>query len=299
MSDVSFQVKQDALAVIQNTVIEANFDECKAALEEMMQPYKTLVVTEDGIAAAKSDRARIRKVASGIDDMRKTVKAAYSAPLKEFEEKCRKLTAICDEGAENLDRQVKEYEEREKAEKIARIRAAYDEWKDRPEYEFLPWDALYNSRWGNNGVSEESAITVIKEAFRAVGDDLATIRSMDQEDVPYLLEYYKGNQSIREVIRKANELKARREAEIQRRAAAELSAKKREEEERHREEQRQEQRQEADVAVMNVRPVGEVYEVPNPKDRILSITFRATGTREQFEQLRVFMQSLGMGLHRV
>jgi CRISPR/Cas system-associated endoribonuclease Cas2 len=84
LSEVSFEVKQDVLAKIQNSVIEANFDECKAALTEMIQPYASLIVTEDGLAAAKADRAKIRKVEAHIGDMRIDIKKAYMKPYDEF-----------------------------------------------------------------------------------------------------------------------------------------------------------------------------------------------------------------------
>lgn len=302
MNEVSFIVKPDSLSVIQNTVIEANFEECKAALNEMMQPYKTMVVTGDAVAAAKNDRARIRKVSSGIDDMRKAVKKAYTEPLKAFEEKCRQLTAICDEGAANLDRQVKDYEKREADAKIARIREVYDGYADAEEFAFLPWDAVYNARWANKGVSEDDAKQEIHDAFRTVREDLETIRGLDEQDVPYLLDYYRGNQSIREVLRKANELKARREAEIQRKAAAELARIHAEERRAEQIEQAQRRNDEDSAKSAVVLVPSEGAEEDGAKDshadNRVSVVFRVIGTREQLNQLKVFMQSMGIGPYR-
>lgn len=302
MPDVSLEVKQEALAIVQNTTIEANFDEVKAALTEMMLPYQSMVVSEDGISAAKSDRARIRKVASGIDDLRKTVKRAYSEPLKAFEDKCKELVAICDSGAANLDRQVKEYEQREADAKISRLHDFYENSGTAEEREYCPWESIVNARWANKGVSEESAQSEILAKLNATGQDLATIRTLDERDVPYLLDYYKGNQDVREVIRKSTELKARREAEEQRRAQQER-AKREADERRTAEIERLQEQNTADAEESTVSygpsAVEEPAEEVHQGNERLSIVFRATGTREQFQQLKVFMQSLGMGLYRV
>lgn len=216
MQEVNFEVKQESLAIIQNTTIDANFDECKAALSQMMQPYQTLIVSEDGIADAKNDRARIRKVAGRIDDMRKAVKKAYNEPLSAFEGKCKELVSICDSGSANLDRQIKAFEERQKQEKLARLQQFYDGYNAPEEKQFCPWETVVNPKWGNKGFTEDDAKAEIVTALAKTREDIELIRRMDAQDVPYLLDYYKGNLDVREVMRKATEIKARREAEEQR-----------------------------------------------------------------------------------
>ena len=111
MSEFSFEVRQDALDLVRSADIQANFDECKAALNEMMGPYKSLVIMEADLPQAKADRARIRRVAARIDEARKEVKRVYSEPLKQFEDKCKELTAICAEADSNIDTQVKAFEQ--------------------------------------------------------------------------------------------------------------------------------------------------------------------------------------------
>lgn len=219
MADVAFEVKQDALAVIQNTVIEANFDECKAALTEMMKPYQSMIVTEDGIAAAKNDRARIRKVASGIDDMRKNVKKLYSEPLAAFEGRCKELISICTDGADNLDKQIKDYEQHEAEAKIDAIRAVYDEG-DAEVREFCPWESVCSEKWKNKGYSFDAAKDEILTAFKATREDVATIRAMDAQDVPALLLEYKRTRNLAAVVRMSASLKQARE-ELEKRKAEE------------------------------------------------------------------------------
>lgn len=304
MREVSFEVKQDALAVIKNTVIEANFDECKAALTEMMEPYKTLVVTEDGVANAKSDRARIRKVASGIDEMRKTVKRAYTEPLKAFEDRCKELIAVCDEGSNNLDEQVKAFEKREADAKIARLRQYYDECDagalvGEVEHDFCPWEAVFNPKWANKGFPEDDAKGEIINALLKTREDIETIRTLDERDVPYLLDFYKNNRDIGAVIRKANELKQRREAEELRRAAAKQAEEQRRAMERQAAEQRRETEMRRAEMAEQLRATKERQEIDEAKviaadEAMQTVDFRVTVTKKQLDALGHFMRTNGI-----
>ena len=66
---MDFLVKTDLGAFPQS--IDFNFEEIKSELEEKLIKYKNLVVTEDGIKAAKADKAKLNKLAAAIEDKRK------------------------------------------------------------------------------------------------------------------------------------------------------------------------------------------------------------------------------------
>ncbi len=283
MADVAFEVKQDALAVIQNTVIEANFDECKAALTEMMKPYQSMIVTEDGIAAAKNDRARIRKVAGGIDEMRRTVKRAYSEPLKAFEDKCRELIAICDDGASNLDRQVKAFEDAEAGAKIERIRAHYDASPFAEEKEYIPWSALFNPKWGNKGYSEDGAKEEIDAALDRARADIAVIRTMDAQDVPYLLDIYKQTRDLGKVVVKQNQLKEAREREEKRKA--ELEQKRLAQIEEGQEQNRKDAERSETVYVPSAQ---------SEQEEAQEVVFKVWATERQLMSLKGFLRANGI-----
>ena len=287
MGDISFEVKNDALAVIQNLSIEANFDEVKTALTEMMEPYKKLVVTEDGISAAKSDRARIRKVATGIEDMRKNVKKLYSEPLAVFEGRCKELVSICADGANNLDGQIKAFEEAEAQTKIDTIRSVYDEG-DAEVREYCTWERVYNDKWKNKGFSFDDAKDAILAEFHKTREDLATIRTLDENDVPALLTEYKRTRDIGAVIRMSNTLKQQREAEAKRRA---------EDAERRKIAQIEEaQRKNAEAAEQSTvvyHPSEETTDEP-----VRTVIFKVVATDRQLQSLKGFLRANGIEYSR-
>lgn len=286
MAEISFEVKQDSLAVIQNTAIEANFDEVKAALTEMIEPYKNMIVTEDGIAYAKADRAKIRKVAARVDDVRKAVKKAYTAPLSDFEAKCKELVAVCDEGSGNLDNQIKAFEQAEADAKIAEIKEYYFSVGNDDMREFCPWERIYADKWRNKGVSADMAKGAIDGAFEIVSHDLAAIREMGGDDTTYLLDVYKQTHDLSSVIFKASELKTAREREEQRRLAAQQAA----QDLTHARQAAQEKREQA---------VQERLEETTPKIELVTVDFRVTCTRTALNQLGEYMRHNGIKYGRV
>ena len=79
---MDFLVKTDLGAFPQS--IDFNFEEIKSELEEKLIKYKNLVVTEDGIKAAKADKAKLNKLAAAIEDKRKEIKPCYFHTVSSF-----------------------------------------------------------------------------------------------------------------------------------------------------------------------------------------------------------------------
>lgn len=168
--ELNFEVDNKALAIVKNTVINANFDEVKSVLTEMTEPYKNLVVTADMIPVAKSDRAKIRRVASTIDEYRKTVKRVYTQQFSAFETKCKELTAICAEASGNLDTQIKEYEEAAKKKKIDELEFFFQELP-KEHGDFISFRDIYDERWKNATFAIEDAKDIIRA--RVAENDVA------------------------------------------------------------------------------------------------------------------------------
>lgn len=195
MPELSFVVDQTALETVKNTVISANFDEMKAALTEFVKPYESVIVTEDAISTAKSDRAKLRSIANHIDSYRKSVKNIYSEPLKQFEAKCKELTGIIDNGVANLDGQVKEYEQKRKEEKIFLLRDYFDNSvKNMKHPAYAEWDRVFNPKWENVTYKVEDAHKDIDIFCLNVDRDVDQIISLSSEfQLPLLEEYRKSH----------------------------------------------------------------------------------------------------------
>lgn len=216
--NVSFEIKNDALATIQSLNIEANFDEMSAALTEMLRPYKSMVVTD--MTAAKNARAYCNKVKKSIDDSRKMVKKLYNEPYLLFEQKCKALTAICDDAAGAIDAQIKSIEQEERDARISSLRTYFDSsCKDVADY--ITWERIYNPKWENKSYGVSTAQDDIDHAIDTTRQNIEAVKAMHSPFETTLLLVLQETGDIVKVIQKkaaCEALEAQRAAKEQYRA---------------------------------------------------------------------------------
>ena len=78
-------------------VITANFDEVKESLNQSLEKYKGIIVTEETLQDCKKTQQDLSKVKNGIETFRKSVKKDMEVPIKEFEAKCKELVGLIGE----------------------------------------------------------------------------------------------------------------------------------------------------------------------------------------------------------
>lgn len=102
-------------------VIEMNFDEVKNALEETLKKYENIVVTEETLSGCKATQKELAGVRAKIDTYRKDKKKELSAPITEFEEKCKTLIALIEKAEQPIKDGIKVFDDvkREEKRKVA------------------------------------------------------------------------------------------------------------------------------------------------------------------------------------
>lgn len=104
----------DLLVTATPLVINWNRDAVSALLDSVLNQYKGLVVREEDVPAIKSEMAVLNKLAERLDTSRKDIKRQISAPVTEFEDDVKVMTARVLEVRAGLDAQVKEFERRDR-----------------------------------------------------------------------------------------------------------------------------------------------------------------------------------------
>lgn len=307
MPDLEFRLTTD-ISPVREMHLDGNFAEVKAQLRELMAPYEKMVLTEEDIPNGKNLLARIRKVKSTIDDYRKSIKKDFTAPLSEFEEKCKDLTATCLESETNLSEQINKFAEQRRTEKLAALRAYFDSSVGEMR-SFLRFEQIENPRWGNVTFSIDAAEAEIKQAIDMCADGVSAIRGLGSEFEAALLTAYSKSHNLAAVMKMNGELaetkmreEARKEAEELRRREAEAARKEAEERERA--------RQEAERAAAKERaakfklddepaPTPPTEEAAAPQEAMYSITFRVEATRNQLMELKAACDRIGIQIKRV
>lgn len=98
-------------------VINANFEEVKESLNQNLEKYKGIVVTEETLQDCKKTQQDLNKVEKGIEDFRKSVKKDMEVPIKEFEAKCKELTALIAEVKKPIKEGITVFDTKRKEEK--------------------------------------------------------------------------------------------------------------------------------------------------------------------------------------
>ena len=286
-----FRMVTDIAAVAPKELL-FNYDELKAFLSENLEQYRTMVVTEEGISDARADRAKLNKLADSINSYRINVKNQLMAQYdSDFKPKCDELVSMTKEAAENISSQIKAFEQKEKAAKVAELQGFYLSVATEETMVYCPWDKIFNPKWENKGYNTEDAKEEIKAAVFYTESDLKSIRDIGGDDTPYLLDVYKQTRDLNAVVRKSMEIKAAREREEQR---------KREEEERRRSAEAQKAAREAEVVEKSADAAHEpVVQKPAPKDDVVTVDFRVTCRRSQLQMLGLYMKQNGIRYGRI
>lgn len=218
---VEFRITSD-LQEIRKQAITTNYADVKAWVDGVAEQYRSIVVTEDGVQAAKQDRANLRKLQANIDQVRKECRAAALAVSAKTEANCKELVATLETAVQNLDTQAKAFETRRKEEKKNRLSAYFDQAVcDMAEW--LTFDDCFNPKWLNATYAESAAWMDIDAAIDRCRADLNAIRALHSEFETTLLDEYTRTRNISAVLVK-NETLCRMKAVEEERKRKETEA---------------------------------------------------------------------------
>ncbi len=289
---MEFEIITDLTPVTQ-TKIETNFEAIKAVLEERLAPYATMVVSPDAISAAKKDRSDIRKVADGIDSLRKAVKKQWLKPYEEFEAKCKELTGIATSAASNIDRQIKAMESEVKEQKRQELETFFTA-NSADISDYISFDEVFNLRMLNSTYAQKDAEENILWQLEQARNDLTAIRGLESPYETAMLSEYAKSHNLGKALAEGKRLEAIQKAEEERKAreATDTFA----EEEIPREEATETQMPVQQSPVQFIRPA----DAPEPqKPNLYTLRFEVTGTVEAFNALKRCMVTNNMKFKKI
>ena len=184
------------------SAIEFNFEELKKELTEKADLYATVVYDEEHIKQAKDDRASLNKLKKALNDERLRREKEYMQPFNEFKAKIDEIIKIIDKPVMMIDRQVKEAEEKRKADKRLEIGQLWNT-TEHPEWLTLP--RIFNEKWLNVTFSMKAIAEEINERLAVIVSDMATLESLTEFNIE-AMEDYKRNLDIGHAIAEGQRL---------------------------------------------------------------------------------------------
>lgn len=263
----------------------ANFEPLKAWALEQVSAYKGLIVEEDGIASAKTDCAKLRKIAKSASDYRISIKKEHEAKISKTMEQLKEITDIFNGAAAEIDAQVKEFDEKRKEEKRSAIGKIYtDNIQDMEQ--FLPLQKIWNEKWMNKGYGLDAITKEIKAQVESVQDGIKTIQLLGTKYESQMISAFLECYNMNDALKKKAELE-QIDAEMERR---------RTEMERRRKAQEEEQQNEEQVREQEEPQKQEEVHKEEPRYRL---SFEVFGNHEQLTALVDYLRASGMEYKRI
>lgn len=262
--------------------VKWNYLEVKQWVEDGLQSYKGRVYTNDTITEAKKDRANLNKLAQAIDAKRKEMKALYLAPYEQFEKEAKELVGMIKTVSDEIDAQVKAYDEFRKEEKLAFIKDNIYTPIIGNLAELVPYVKLHNPKWLN---VTTSAAAIGDEMANAIEKIESGLKAIDQLNLDAdIAERVKGvflhNFDLAAAIAEKDRIEAERER-LARYTAA----------------------QQAQVAEATPKAISAPAEEETPaqpeqrpvaEEKVYTVTFRIHVTKAQLDGLGAYMKTNGI-----
>lgn len=290
-----FEIRTD-IAKIRDLRIEANFEDLTAAVREIAAPYQNLVVLPETVKNAASDRARLRKLRTRLDEQRKEVKTACMAPVKAYEEALAPAFAEIDKAVDNIDTQVKNFENMEREEKLAELEAFFNEKLSEAAEGYVSWAKIreMHPKWVNKGYELTQAKNDIMVDMGHVESGLAALRGYPEQHRAILLDEFKRRYDLGDVVARYARIMEIEAYERQRneRRKAEEAAKAQQAEEKP-------QSRETTPQAAEKPAQGQEMAESAIQEPVYKADFRVYGTREQLMELKRYMKANGIRVEPV
>ena len=205
-----------------------NFEELNRQLDIQLAKYDGLTFTESEMAQAKKVRANLNKVAKVINDRKIEVKKQFCEPYDRFADQAKVLVGKIQTVSGKIDQQVKDFEQKQKAEKKEQIRS-YWEQIGIPQIDL---GQIWDEKWLNASIRLDQVTKEIDRIKDGIQNDLAAIAQMSPpEKVDWCLTSYLRTLDIGQTLsayeeyqrqmKRVEEIRAQQEAERAAREAKE------------------------------------------------------------------------------
>lgn len=266
--------------------VQWNYEEVKQYVVDGLSRYKGVVYDDTQIAIAKTDRANLNKLAAAIDAKRKEMKALYLQPYTEFEAQAKELVEMVKMQVDEIDAQVKAFDNFRKEEKLAHIKSDVYAPIIGDLAELIPYEKLHNPKWLNVTTSMAS---IGEEIARICDKIISGLKAIDQLSLaPDIAERVKSvflrDFDLAAAIAEKERIEAEREKLERYQAAQQATA--------------NEFNPSTVAPVAEERPTAPT-EQPAADEKTYTVTFRIHVTKAKLDALGAFMKANNIKPERV
>lgn len=160
--------------------IDWNKREFMELVASVMSQYEDIIFTESEMKEAKNVRAKLNAMKKAISDRRIQIKNEIMKPYNIFETEVKEVVVLIDRPIECIDKQIKEYEEKAKAEKYKALTDYFVEIAADLDNIFT-FNMIFEQKYLNATISLKKSKEDIENKVNRIKDDMKTIDSMDED----------------------------------------------------------------------------------------------------------------------
>lgn len=315
-------VKENAVEELPR-MLAFNYAELKQGLTEYLTKFNGLIVSEEGIKDAESDRANINKTRDAIKRARINIK---SQTFDEFENKAKELEGMCDRASESIASQLREFEDMRRAKKLELVKDAMKRVVEASTADVRIRESLYwanflqenwtrkRGAWSNAGSDIEGIEIEISDAVKRIVSDYESLNLLTENETLEVRTVSDGRYfkdfDLKKTVEFVKDFKNQQRAIADARAKAEEVAKARAEAEAQNKPQETSQEQATTVATSEIaKPVAatELVAVQKPEQKsdtesgAKTYTFRieVSGTLDALKKLKEYGISTGISFKNI
>ena len=188
------KLKSDDLIVLAEQepgiVIFHNYEELREAIEKGVAYYSDFEYSIENIDVAKANRDELKKVKKCLEDKKKEIEEAYTAPYVDVDAKLTELIDMVKIPFKIADDFIKNAEKEMKRREILAYAAKKAEALGERAEKIIDSPAFFNPKWLNATYREKQWKGDIETIIRQAADDLCSIQSVGGKNTPALLAHY-------------------------------------------------------------------------------------------------------------
>ncbi len=189
-------------------VFEINYEELKKELSNEIAIYKNMIVSSETLGSAKEVKAKLNKLNKAINDWRIQKEKDFMKPFNEVKTQIRELNDMIAEAYNNINLQIKEFDEKEKKEKKEQIENIWNK-KVNDTFPFI-LEEVFVDKWLNKTCNLATIEKEIDEIINTTYADYSFISNNFSLIEPLVKYYYSINgRNLQQAIEQAQaQLKA-------------------------------------------------------------------------------------------
>lgn len=271
--------------------VQWNNEELRKDVAGKAEEYKNTAYTAEQLPEMRKDRAKLNALVTAFEDQRKRVKKFYNEPYTKFEDQVKEVLAPAREAIALIDKGLDEIEKKYRADRKAKMQELYEKYVGDLRG-LVPFTRTVKEEYYKKAFTDKKLEQAYIDFFGRIREDMKALEELPERFRDKALLKYVESFSLSDALREGKRLEELEKAMEELEKAMEERRRNQEAEEAARDAVKQREEPQARPqaqAQQQEAPITEPVNTANEEEPIISLDFRAWGTKAQLMGLRQYM----------